>query len=99
MMNACDVPYVIGEETKYKDDGTSVLAQFSMGPLDATVQKNMREVWGKFSKDGNPGWTSEQIGKFADGKLTKDDSGAPISTGISNFLHDLMCKPAEFIAT
>lgn len=94
--HACEVPYVIGEETKYDDTGAGKAGTYSAdSKLEGSLQQRMRAVWAEFAVTGNPGWGADAIGKFANGALEVDSDGAPFTPEISQALYNMMCSKTD----
>jgi len=81
--HACEVAFVIGEEAGLHSS------------VEEDLQARMRDVWAQFASTGNPGWSTNAIGKFSEGKLQIDESGAPFDPSISDLLHNIMCAPEK----
>jgi len=79
--HACEVAFVISEEAGFHSS------------VEEGLEARMRNVWAQFASAGNPGWHTDSIGKFSEGELQIDPSGAPFHPDVSQFLHDIMCAP------
>jgi len=81
--HACEVAFVIGEEAGLHSS------------VEEDLQTRMRHVWAQFASKGEPGWSTTAIGKFSEGQLEIDESGAPFDPSISDLLHNIMCDPEK----